>query len=408
MARINLFIVALAALVIVIRAVPVGVPALHFTLRQVPNPEHIARSPEEIYARALAKYGYDSPAILIRESAPLNGSVITNPEKDDESYLSPVTVGGQTMLVNIDTGSSDFWVFSSLLRQNQKEGHIIYTPGPEARELVNHTWDIGYGDGSFAFGKVFLDKVELGGISVPDQAVEAATRVSPTFVEDRNNSGIMGLGFGNLNMVRPRKQKTFFENAMAHLSMPVLAASLKHGAPGTYDFGFIDRKKYAGELAYLPVDNTEGYWNVTVAGYQIGRNGNKMNITFSALADTGTTLALLPEPIVNAYYSQVTGAEHVYKRVWYFPCNVTVPDFGLVINDNYTAFIPGEFVKYATPSVVKESCYGGIQASRNGAILGGMFLKSQYAVFDYGQVRLGLAPQAEGNKTCSKCLVKTA
>lgn len=164
-------------------------------------------------------------------------------------------------------------------------------------------FSIRYGDGSFAFGRVFTDKVTLGNVTVDVQAVEAATRMSHHFTEDRNNSGVFGFGFGSLNRgmlqrvhvgshvlipfpptVRPEKQKTFFENAMPHLSQPVFAANMKHNAPGSYDIGFIDRQKYAGELTYTPVNKTKGFWDVNLLGYQIGKNGSKIDAPFTASA----------------------------------------------------------------------------------------------------------------------------
>ncbi|WEW56517.1 hypothetical protein PRK78_001962 [Emydomyces testavorans] len=208
----------------------------------------------------------------------------------------------------------------------------------------------------------------------------------------------MGLGFGVLNSVRPIKQRTFFENVMPYLASPVFATSLKHQVPGSYDIGYIDKRKHTGELVYTSVNNTEGFWGITLSGYQVG-NGTTVHMSFDAVADTGTTLAILPDPLVRDYYSKVPGATHHLERVWYVPCNTTLPDLGLVINDNYTVSIPGEYIRYSNPDPKVNNCYGGVQAARNGAVLGSMFLKTQYVVFDYGQLRLGFAAQAKGNET---------
>ncbi|WEW56518.1 hypothetical protein PRK78_001963 [Emydomyces testavorans] len=165
----------LAAFLVLIHANPSDNGPCYFTVIQVVNPKHIRRSPEYLYARALSKYGQDHSALVARDMLQLNGSVIATPEKDDESFLSPITIGNQTMLVNIDTGSADFWVFSSLLPEDQRKGHVYYTPGPDATKLDNYNWSVTYGDGTFAQGEVFLDNVTLGGVSVHSQAVEAAT-----------------------------------------------------------------------------------------------------------------------------------------------------------------------------------------------------------------------------------------
>ena len=41
------------------------------------------------------------------------GSVVANPMLHDSQYLSPVTIGGQTMNLDVDTGSADLYVPST-------------------------------------------------------------------------------------------------------------------------------------------------------------------------------------------------------------------------------------------------------------------------------------------------------
>ena len=48
-----------------------------------------------------------------------------------------------------------------------------------------------------------IDTVSVGGATVPSQAIELATKVSDSFVEDVSSDGIMGLGFMTSNKVRP-------------------------------------------------------------------------------------------------------------------------------------------------------------------------------------------------------------
>ncbi len=42
-----------------------------------------------------------------------SGSVVANPMLNDKEYLSPVTIGGQTLNLDIDTGSADLYVPSN-------------------------------------------------------------------------------------------------------------------------------------------------------------------------------------------------------------------------------------------------------------------------------------------------------
>jgi len=110
--------------------------------------------------------------------------------------------------------------------------------------------------------------------------------------------------------------------------------------------------------------------------------------------DTGTTLVLLDDDVVDAYYERVQGAEYDYYEGGYiFDCDADLPDFAITVN-GYTATIPGEYINFE--AIGSNTCYGGIQ-SNSGigfSIFGDVFLKSQYVVFDASGPKIGFAPQA--------------
>ncbi|KAI5307596.1 Type I transmembrane sorting receptor, partial [Ascosphaera atra] len=177
-----------------------------------------------------------------------HGSVSAADISKDNEYIVPVTIGGSTLNLQLDTGSSDLWVFSN--ETKSAKGHTYYKPGKHAQKIENGTWDISYSDNDFCFGDVWLDSVTIGGLTYDKQGVEAAKIASPGLVADRDSDGILGLSFSDENTAIP-KQKNFFANIIDELEEPVFTASLKHNAPGSYDFGFIDKSKYTGEIKYV-------------------------------------------------------------------------------------------------------------------------------------------------------------
>lgn len=52
----------------------------------------------------------------------------------------------------------------------------------------------------------------------------------------------------------------------------MFAVALKHHASGSYDFGYIDKSKHTGSITYTPIDDSDGYWMFTAAGYSIGNS----------------------------------------------------------------------------------------------------------------------------------------
>ncbi|KAK2755037.1 Type I transmembrane sorting receptor [Arachnomyces sp. PD_36] len=345
-----------------------------------------------MYANALMKYGASVPDRLLAAAG--SGSAVTTPANNDVEYLTPVDIGGTTLNLDFDTGSADLWVFSSELPAEQQKGHSVYTAS-NSSALPGYSWEIKYGDGSGASGNVFHDTATVGGVAASGQAIEAAQKISQQFVQDKQNDGLLGLAFSSINTVKPKPQTTFFDTVKSQLDKPLFAVTLKHNKPGSYDFGFIDKSKYTGELAYTDVDNSQGFWMFTADSYSIGNQGGN-GTSLQGIADTGTTLMMLPDKVVSAYYEQVNGAKsNPQAGGFVFDCSAELPDFTLTIGD-HDAVVPGDIIKYAPITPGSSTCFGGIQ-SNSGlgfSIFGDIFLKSQYTVFDSEGPRLGFAPQA--------------
>lgn len=279
------------------------------------------------------------------------GSVPAVPEPNDTEYLSQVKIGGQPVTLDFDTGSSDLWVFNTQLSAQQIAGRPVYDPAKSTtfQEMPGAEFEIRYGDGSGAKGNVGTDVVEVGGAVVAKQAVEMAQAVTDTFVRDTNNGGLMGLAFGNINAVKPQKQKTFFENVMGSLSEPVFTADLRAGAAGAYEFGRIDSAKFTGDMAWIPVDASKGFWQFSSESFAVnGGQPQQATQGGQAIADTGTTLILADPAIVKGYYEQVPQAqEDPQAKGFTFPCNSKLPDLDLDIGGQYMARIKGDDINFA-------------------------------------------------------------
>lgn len=355
-----------------------------FTLGQIVNTNITAKPPAQRLLNVYAKYakaGASAPSVVVKAaaSAAASGSVANSPEPTDTMYLCPVTIGGKTVNLDFDTGSSDLWVYSNLQPAAQRSGHDYYTIN-NAKLMSGQSWNIVYGDGTGASGKVYADKVVVGGVTATSQAVEAATSVSSGLTAHTDSDGILGLAMSSLNRVSPKQQTTFFDTVRPHLAKAVFTADLKHGKPGSYGFGYIDSTKYTGSITYVNLNSNNGFWQFNAGGYAIG-SGAKVSKTISCVADTGTTLMLLPSDVVSAYYAKVSGATYSdYEGAWIFPCNAAMPSFSTVINGNKFT-VPGSYINFA--NLGNNWCYGGMQKDDGigFCLLGDIFLKSQFVVF---------------------------
>ena len=97
-----------SAIVLLASAVPLDLEkrGASFKLDQTVRKPFILSGPAAM-AKVYAKYGKPVPAVIAAAAANNDGTVTADPEEYDSEYLCPVTVGGTTLNLDFDTGSSD-------------------------------------------------------------------------------------------------------------------------------------------------------------------------------------------------------------------------------------------------------------------------------------------------------------
>lgn len=275
---------------------------------------------------------------------------------------------------------------------SESSGHNLYNPDTGSQEQ-GETWQITYGDGSGASGVVYADTVTVGGATVTSQAVEAATSVSSSFASGAGD-GLLGLGYESGNTCSPNQCQTFFGNLQNSVPSPLFTADLQENG-GSYDFGYIDSSKYSGSLTYTNVlQQNPSYWDFTAGDFSV--SGSSSGSIGYSIMDTGTSLWLLPDSAVSAYYGQVSGAQNSNQDGGYvFPCGASLPDASATIAGT-TFTVPGSALSFQPLNDGSGNCFGGIQSSGSfpGAIFGDVFMKNFFVVFDLGSNQLAIATQS--------------
>lgn len=466
-----------------------SVPVSH-NLSRRKNLKH----PALAYAKALRKYNVELPShvqavvdrfSLLTKRGDDQGSVAASSLDGDTEYVATISVGtpAQELPMDFDTGSSDLWVMGA--SNSGTSGHKTYdtSSSSTAKEMSGASWTISYGDGSSSSGTVYKDTVTIGNLTVSDQAVELATKVSSEFTEDSGISGLVGLAMSSINTVQPTAQKTWFDNVKSSLASPLFTADLKHNTKGSYNFGYIDAAAHTGTMYYADLVTSGdygGFWTFVANGYSVGssssgtatgsdtgssatatatgssgslptslgasnpygpssgsgssygggygsaepssnegnsfassgfggldsldslegelsdlgfkkakrastgtkttpakRSATLNDVAITGIADTGTTLLMLPDAAVTAYYKQVSGASDSQQEGGYvFDCSATLPDFTFGVGDGQIT-IPGDYINFQAVSEGSSTCYGGIQSDSGigMAIFGDIALK---------------------------------
>jgi hypothetical protein len=291
-------------------------------------------------------------------------------------------------------------MFSTELDKASIGQHTAFdaTKSTSFKATTGAQWKISYGDGSGAAGIVGTDTVTIGGVKVEGQTVELANKVSQSFVDDADTDGLVGLAFSNLNTVndgtKKTPAKTFFDNVMPNLDMPVFVADLKVDGTGTYEFGRIDTSKIVGDMAWIPVKAETGFWQFASTKFSVGDQQFSNPQGSDAIADTGTSLLLVDQQVAEAYYAQVPGAQlNAQVGGFIYPCGAKLPDMAVAIGDTYMAKIPGSQVNFAAVDKANTTCFGGVQGNQGAGlqIYGDTMFKAQLVAFNGGNQSLGFA-----------------
>jgi len=371
---------------------------------------------------ASAPGGAQSKAAAPSDGTPTEGEVPAEDIQNDSLYLCEVGVGTpeQKIYLDFDTGSSDLWVWSTELPKNilssadASKQQVAFDPSKSStfKKLDGETWKISYGDSSSANGDVGTDVVNLGGLKVENQAVELAKELSQQFAEG-NGSGLLGLAFSSINTVSPTPQKTPVDNIIAQKSAKEQLFTAYLGSwrdtneadkgESFYTFGFIDQDVLTASGAtspnYAPVDSSQGFWQIastsaTINGQTVDRSNN------TSIMDTGTTLCLVSDDLVDAVYKAIPGAKYDQSNQGYvFPTSTAaadLPEIKLAIGDAMVTF-QKEDLGFADAG--DGMVYGSIQSrgSMDMDIYGDAVLKAMYAIFDMnnGSPRFGWVQRKE-------------
>ncbi|KID59820.1 Endothiapepsin [Metarhizium brunneum] len=292
-----------------------------------------------------------------------------------------------------DTGSTDFWVYSTDTESSWNNHKLWDIPkSTTARNLTGYTWKITYGTGYADGTNIYEDVVTLGGVPFPNQAIESASRTD--YKVDPKISGIFGLEFRpdqtGVNQAGEHV-KTWSSTHIKSLDQPLFTSHFKFNGGGSLDFGFIDNTKYTGSITYTPVTHDQ-HWMFNSTGYKIGDDPVQVE-ELQAVADTGTSGIFVPENVARAYYRKVPTSTGGGNFQYVFKCGNPLPDFSFNV-ENTVITIPGKYLDLGPTGLPQNGfCLSAIQRGKT-TIFGTPALQAAFVVYDVGNRRLGFASPA--------------
>lgn len=329
----------------------------------------------------------------------------------DSEFLSVIQIGSNndTLDVVMDTGSADLWMFSTDC-VGCSSSHNFYRPSLSTTFKNTTTpFSLAYGDGSTTSGLLGFDTVTIAGAPIQAQSIDVAHHISAS-LQSNAMDGILGLGFPNLMSVQNQAGVTTPLTAMANQKLIASSiAGLQYvksnhwsytGGGGAWTFGGIDNSVISGSLNTVPLTQAQ-YWMISAQAVSIG-SAYSYTPTQNVIVDSGTTLILLDPSSVAKIHAYLPGGrvspDNSHYQIF---CNASSSAY----TGSRNAYFTLNGVKYGVPasdlawypeSATPGYCYSGIQPWSNSfGILGAMFLKNVYAVFDQTNSRMQFANRVD-------------
>lgn len=347
----------------------------------------------------------------------------------------------QDVWFTLDTGSSDLWVADSSNPYCQNatvrncSGTIFDHSQSRTFQNLSTAFEIEYGDRTQANGTLARDDLVVGGqrvhnavFAVADSANSSTCVFGIGFEANeataqihRNGSGVYPL-YRNVPVIM-KDQGLTYANAYS------LWLNDKDAGHGGIIFGAVDHAKYEGPLMLMPMYNYYHQYlkNPTQLRVMLdGLSGRASDGTWASLVDfsiamlldSGTSFAYFPQEVLDVFGNSLNYSYADDLGYFFGPCSplpqthyrlnfsgleIDVPTEDLLVrlleDDNITPFeLDG-----------KDQCVlaMGAAADPYTYILGDVFLRSMYVVYDLDNYEIAIA-QAKPNVTSSDIEIITS
>ncbi|KAM9217289.1 gastricsin [Leptosomus discolor] len=319
----------------------------------------------------------------------------------DSSYFGDISMGTppQNFTVLFDTGSSNLWVPSTYCQTEACQNHATFNPSESSTFVSNgQTYTLSYGSGSLTV-VLGYDTLSIQTISVTNQefGLSESEPSEPFYYADFD--GIMGMAYPSLAV---GETSTAMQGMLQQNQLTEPIFSFYFSRQPTYSYGGelvlggVDNQLFTGSIMWAPVTQ-QLYWQIAIDEFAVGQSVTGWcSQGCQAIVDTGTYMLTMPQQYMYSFLEAVGAQETSYGYA--VDCNTvqSLPTITFIINGYQLPLPPSAYILNSN-----NYCTVGVEAtylpSQNGQplwILGDVFLKEYYSVFDMANNRVGFATSA--------------
>ncbi|KAJ5438859.1 Aspartic-type endopeptidase ctsD [Penicillium daleae] len=339
----------------------------------------------------------DTYSIVKSNTPTVANSAPLDQDGQDFSYFSVVEVGSQKeeMWLALDTGSPSSWVFSSSCTDKVCTTHHTFDKSASSSYVSSSSaFSVGYGSGMVE-GDLGQDVFNIAGMDV------TFTFGTATFANDTFSSypidGILGLGRSQTGgwtipsfMDIVAKDKYITSNIVGFS----LSRASDDKKDGEVNFGTVDTTKFDGNISYTSTNSDA--WTIPMDDAYV--NGQATNLTGkSATIDTGTTYILIPPADAQTLFAQIPGSTQSGEN-YIIPCNSTAT-LELSFSGIKYSILPDDYIGASSTGGCVSTIVGHQSSGANDWLVGDVFLKNVYSVFDFDNGQIGFGTLSSSNST---------
>jgi len=329
-----------------------------------------------------------------------DGDSVPISDFQNAQFYGPIKIGGQDFKVIFDTGSSNVWVpgkacgFLTCWLHPRYDEHKSKTYEKDGRQ-----YKVQYGSGPVE-GVFSKDTVTVGSVDVKGQLFAEVSKVSfgplnIAFAAGKFD-GLLGLGFKSLSQYQiPTPFEAMVEQKL--IPEPVFAFYLQQdpAQQGELLFGGVDKAHYTGEFVDVPL-TSETYWQVSLDAMKYG-SAAVVSSPAKAIIDSGTSLLAGPPEAVAALAKQA-GATLVMGKEYTIDCGkkASLPDLTVTLGGKDFTLGPEDYVLTVSGQCLFAFTGIDVPPPRGPLwIMGDVFMRKYYCVFDYGNKKMRMATAAK-------------
>lgn len=333
-----------------------------------------------------------------------------NEDGHDYSYFSTIQFGSgkKPIYMLLDSGAANTWLMGSGCPSDPCKTHNTFgSADSKTLQVTDNTWDVTYGTGQVA-GDVATDTIAFAGFTLDSFGFGVANNVS-----DQLNSyvmdGILGLGRAKSNEIGTQTVMEMLEDKKL-LKSNVLGVHLQRNADNVHDgvitFGDVDKQYFQGDLSYTKTTSDDGLWEIPADGAGFGDKKASFPTGTTAIVDTGTSYVLMPSADAASLHALIPGSKQS-GETYSVPCDTNAP-----VQFTFSGITYDVSPKdYVTAPDSNGNCQSNIVGHQpfgpHTWLLGDVFLKNVYTVFDFDQNRVGFGvrtgkPTSSASSSASK------